>query len=455
MDAMTGSAAARIYLANGFLAIPGRKPFGKIPQLPHKPDEREEPKWTVDRAKKSMDVFDGSNFVGLLMIDNNIAVDFDTIEMFNEWYPLFKDDFDRTALCRTRHGFHVWFKRTPLCDELEITDGNIGYYPGEDGERGEKKPMDIKTRSSVPTLVPAPDGSFVTYYTPGYISVPPSPNKVWVRSIIDHPIIDIPDELVRRIRAEKNDSWREAPKLGTSKAAKVSRAPRSANKGGEGQPFWRPQVELNKHCLRAFGFPFSRMTVITEYKSMNSFMERAGYINGVAEFQLKIGSPCPICKKPEGHKNSYWLGIRADGSRRISNYNPTCMRKTDRFKSAITIPWTPKGAEAWVAAFYATGKPVPPTFLAFIFQELPEHSYPNPRDAIFVHGKTMVFKIGEADFVEISFKLGTLIRGWPAVRKTTRPWISLSEELKLQEITAGALFAFPIPAELFLEAAKV
>jgi len=54
------------------------------------------------------------------------VIDFDTVDLYQEWHALFASSFDATVSARTRKGFHIYYVRTPLCDELDLGDGPVG-----------------------------------------------------------------------------------------------------------------------------------------------------------------------------------------------------------------------------------------------------------------------------------------------------------------------------------------
>ena len=300
-------------------------------------------------------------------------VDFDDEAVYEAWRrDGFAADFDASVLARTRKGYHAWFRRTPLCDELDLTDGPVGSSVLPDGSKV-KKPMDIKTLTSVGTPARAADGSTYTYYTPGFCAVYPSPNKSWLRSPFEHALLPLPDALARRLHAERHEN------AGARKAGAPLPPPSSTPlpppfQVPRGQrPFWGPS-RLDLADLAPLGFPPGKFVDVYEYDSMNARTRAAGYVGDrTLQFRVEKGVPCPLCRKEEGHDNAYNILSKADGARVVKSTSPACFprlfraldgtmhlsREQGRYaRLAVDVPWTEAGLAGWLQAMRAASTPV-------------------------------------------------------------------------------------------------
>lgn len=433
------------YLESGFLPIPGRPSSGgKSPLRAHKP-KNGQLLWTRETARMRLGEF-ATNYVGLLLDRELFVLDFDTAAAHEDWHSCFRDAFDATVCCATRKGFHLWFRRSALTDTLDLTDGPLGFVADPNGGRGTKYPVDVKTRTGVASDVRLPDGSIQKYYTPGFLSVPPSPNKKWIRSPLTHDILVVPDAVVFRIRDEKARAY-VPPTGGRQQRSVVPRAlpdptatvpPRPpsaslhASSGGASQTqkqFWRATPELFKHDLEAMmgRVKFSQFIGISEYDTLKDNMIERGYCGGVFWFRIPLGIPCFMCGKPAGHKNSFWICFKKDGSRRISNYNPACIPTNFdvHTKIAVTIPFTKTGARIVRDAFfkYCVHKPSQQfvTMLGAEFMCLKHYTF-----GCFYNKLHLVLytAIPEADFAYavIAFGLDDMDKGLPICCFTNAPW---------------------------------
>lgn len=117
-----------------------------------------------------------------------IVVDVDDEHTSAEMEARFPE-FTQTVTCKTRKGHHYYFSRTPTC---HLMDGARQAGP-------EGPPIDIKTATRTGTG--------------GLISIPPSPNKRWLRPVGDAPILPIPQAFVdyfTQLCASKSLSTRPA-----------------------------------------------------------------------------------------------------------------------------------------------------------------------------------------------------------------------------------------------------
>jgi hypothetical protein len=434
---------ATAYLASGQLPIPGRPSNkGKSPLFSHKPRNKALI-WSRDICKAQLSQFT-SSYVGLLLDRNLFVVDFDTHEEFQKWSAEFRDVFEATVLCKTRKGFHVWFLRSQLTDTLAMTDGPCGFKPGPDGKRAVKLPIDIKTRTGVASDVILADGSIQKYYTPGFLSVPPSPNKVWVRSPFTHTIAVVPDAVVLKLKSLRDSCSSTAgasvPRAPASRCESASKRSLPAITGAAGggsaeQPqrkFWRANPELFRHDLAHMAkTSWDKFFDTREYEEINDLMLSRGYMTSIFWFKLPIGTACFLCGKPNGHKNSFWVGVKADGSRRVSNYNPACIPSAHdvQTKLAITIPFTRFGMTN-VHRKFAEHCTVRPTaeFVAYVAGEL-RHVAPAAFDTgFFFETSRLVLRQPHEDnvylYAVIYFGLPHLRKGVPVCHLTHMPWVA-------------------------------
>lgn len=150
------------------------KTSGKNPLYVHKAKTREE-LWELWDTKGSKIVEKGLSIIlrkGMIVMDVD---DCDVAKDLEEAYPEIK----ATSIQKTRTGYHYFFRRTPVCDAAKIWDKARCL--------GTDYPVDIKTICSTGTG--------------GIISIWPSPNKEWIRSLYEYPPIDLPDELFTFIKS--------------------------------------------------------------------------------------------------------------------------------------------------------------------------------------------------------------------------------------------------------------
>lgn len=87
-------------------------------------------------------------------------------------------EMQQTVCCKTNKGCHYYFRSTTKSIDAKIQDGARRLKLPS----GETLPIDIKTKTSSGTG--------------GVISIPPSPNKVWVRKLGEAPVLPLPDSWV-------------------------------------------------------------------------------------------------------------------------------------------------------------------------------------------------------------------------------------------------------------------
>ncbi|KAL0019615.1 hypothetical protein WJX77_002028 [Trebouxia sp. C0004] len=131
--------------------------------------------------------------VGLLLIDLAV-LDLDTLEEVYHWeteWPV----LNHVPMETTSKGKHYFFLRTPLCDELGLTDDPLS------------RTADFKSITATGTA--------------GVLAVCPSPGKHWVRPLYSHPLIPIPDELARALAKLRGRKKRQTLPAACSKRTAV------------------------------------------------------------------------------------------------------------------------------------------------------------------------------------------------------------------------------------------
>lgn len=372
--------AAVQLLDAGLLPIPALQ---KRPKYSHKPLPQNQPgggvpRWTRELAQKQLHLFDECNEIGVLVTNNLLVVDFDTEKIYESWYAEFKELFDATSLVKTKHGYHVYLRRTAYCNEKRVHDGPIGFFWNEATQKKEKKPVDIKTISASTSFVTGADGKVSVYHTPGFVSTPPSLGKAWVRSVFDCPPVDITDALVDRILTERGAFSSVAPHVKPARAEAAHVTPpcdaerepdaHAAELAAEEQApasqgfTWKPVFERDKPCLESMGF--TNFQNVMTFHSCNAKSKERGYVTGGYEFQST--GRCPCCQKPDGHGNFYFVMYRAEGNRRILNYSGNCLPTTygKQLHTMIPIPWTETGRANWLAALQTGAAPLAAQHLA-------------------------------------------------------------------------------------------
>lgn len=149
----------------GTVLIPSRE-GGKIPKYAHK------------GGKYTSETFKGKGYkecgYGCLMIltGDIIVVDIDDRDTCDDMENVI-DEFTKTVCCETAKGRHYYFLSTEYSKQIVMKDGARQMKQ----ESGEAHPIDIKTQG-------------------GVISIPPSPNKSWLRPILEAEMLPIPHRFV-------------------------------------------------------------------------------------------------------------------------------------------------------------------------------------------------------------------------------------------------------------------
>lgn len=142
--------------------------------------------WESDR--------DDSN--GLLMIlrKDLIVLDFDDAIVAKDWEDIIPA-FRQTSMQKTQKGVQYFFKRTPECDAMKISNTTRNLVDSG----GNILPIDVKTVcvTGMTRMTNNNKSAIVT------LSI--SPHQGWIRPLWTHPPIDIPDELVHFIDMYRQD----------------------------------------------------------------------------------------------------------------------------------------------------------------------------------------------------------------------------------------------------------
>jgi hypothetical protein len=152
-------------------------------------NQKKEPMCAHKNDQWSWNKFD--NFVDSVMIDKYdvaillrtmIVLDFDDLQLAKQWEDCFSE-MTNCPVQKTQKGYHYFFLRSQLCDELKVYDKSRALKDFD----GSVLEIDVKTVCSTGTA--------------GCIMAYPSSNKVWVegKALWDTPIPEITDELVRAI----------------------------------------------------------------------------------------------------------------------------------------------------------------------------------------------------------------------------------------------------------------
>ena len=149
----------------GAFLIPTRE-CGKIPLHRHKNDQYNSQKF------KDQGYRECTYGCMIVLTEGIIVVDVDDEEtcMYLEESV---DAFNSTVCCKTKKGKHYYFQPTTQSKDAKMHDGARQMKQ----KTGEVFPIDIKTRN-------------------GVISIPPSPNKTWIRKLGEYEMLPIPNRFV-------------------------------------------------------------------------------------------------------------------------------------------------------------------------------------------------------------------------------------------------------------------
>lgn len=157
-------------------AVPGEK----RPMLQHKDNA-----YTLgDAYKKGIPLCTVSGGVLVLLPKQLIVVDVDDHDLARDWEQRVAS-FGTTVACKTGKGMHFYFRRTTACDDVEMMDGARQLKAAD----GTEIPIDIKTITKPGTK--------------GAISIPPSCNKEWQRTLGSYEVLDMPAEFVEFFQQHK------------------------------------------------------------------------------------------------------------------------------------------------------------------------------------------------------------------------------------------------------------
>jgi len=373
---------ARAYLARGLFPIPGRGGIATAPKFCHKYDIKKTDLWTRPRANL-YGLWLECEALGLLLdappqngetpkageLRGLLVLDFDTKSLYADFANKF-EQLHTCPLVSTAKGFHAYFLRSPLCNALQLTDGARQF----EDENGTKLELDIKsyTKSGI-------DG----HPTSGYIVVPPSSGKVWIRDICTTDVVEISDALVTYLYGRKvtqaitkkrkkdagktescdeDDSKPSKPEL-TIEDNSVARPPRPPTPVRWWHVGPERAFEHSIACLRKLGFTHPELP--SAISNPNARCSEVGYAFGVEFFDPRgvASKPCPLCGKADNHQNNaFWLMFREkeDGvfGRYVLNYSKNC--KPNGEHRGMEVPFSSEGAIAWSRYFFATCQELDP-----------------------------------------------------------------------------------------------
>ena len=140
----------------------------------------------------------------IILSSELIVVDIDEMDYCDKMERMFQP-FNETVCCQTNKGRHYYFKKTPLCDEIGLMDGAR--------QLKDNIPLDIKTRTSKGTG--------------GVISIPPSPNKKWIKAFGECRVLLMPDTFLTFFKEHKKMAMGSVVKK-KSPAKKISSSTHSS-----------------------------------------------------------------------------------------------------------------------------------------------------------------------------------------------------------------------------------
>jgi hypothetical protein len=193
------------------------------------------------------------------------------------------------------------------------------------------------------------------------------------------------------------------------------------------------------------GFPLTKVFEVVEYDTMNSHMVSSGYVGGLMQFKLAKGTACPLCRKGDGHTNAYWLGKKADGSRRVKSMSDGCFpgyvsnagRWVAGTMRSVEVPWTSAGLAGWLADMRRRGTPASEAAVAELARAYPY--FPNPCDVFFYEQRRLVLRCDKGLAVVLYGPRETGTNGCAVASLTDAPWAE----------TVRPSWPVPLPASFF------
>jgi hypothetical protein len=302
----------------------GKECTGKTPVVCHREgqwDARKVVEYFSDRLRCGQH----APYLGLVL-KSLFVLDCDTHEVARRLearFPCLRSDL--VPKQSTRKGKHYVLMRTPLADYLGLTDSARGLREG-----GELLKVDIKTVTSTGTG--------------GILSVWPSPEKRWQVPLLGLRPPPLPEELARWIHARKigkgsgSGSGARAPRVerplrlepgpgpgpghpapDEEPAKRAKRAHGGAVLLDTGELLLAPEPRADAEGLRALGLsPGPRVNVWAPDGQGRSAPRRYSWWEKVA--------PCPLCKKPGGHKSNQY-SVRWDassGEAHVGSFSTSC-----------------------------------------------------------------------------------------------------------------------------------
>lgn len=434
------------------------------------------PRWSREIARQQTDLFDQCTEIGILMVDGIMVLDFDTKEIYEEWYKDNTTLFDSSPVVKTKHGFHVYLRRSAYCDTKGFTDGPVGRVYNEETMKIVKRPMDVKTYTSSTSPILNHDGTISNYTTPGFVSTPPTKGKTWIRSLFEVQPKEIPDAIVDRIISERIafpgvPCSERAPQCAPGAAAETASPlalfaslldnsdigppleddaplqPRATLVAAPRQldAIWVPRFENDKPCLLAMGF--TTFDTLNTFCTVNTKSLERGYTGGGYQFQFR--GRCPLCHKDDGHKsNMFYVMYRLNGERRILNYSLNCtpqastkllqstaFNRVEPRRSAVLVPWSRPGRESWLDTLQDDAPRLSDAILSKVKELCPDATDTTYgwRDSRFLY-----LVDDNLDTLLISTLVSQSSFGACSLAETFQPWVSSTLALK------AAPFSLPV-----------
>lgn len=277
------------------LPIPGHPGASKNPMLRHRGGQYT--RSAADRLMNGTQAPPSPNpNLGILLIDL-IVLDFDDGALYHQ---LLRGGVlpaaGSTPLARTKKGYHVFFRRSPLANELQLTDNARVFYDAS----GRLMELDVKTVTR---------GELNNVPTAGFLAVYPSPNKGWVVDIGDCAPMDIPDTLVRWLvearrlakSADRIAPRKRKPHDGGGRAKRSKEAPAVPQATRPRATGDRDMMQL----LRLLRFPTDRYDRVDEHRPLEE-----DHVIETFKWRQKGGrcGTCHMCGE-QGHTDSIRMRV--------------------------------------------------------------------------------------------------------------------------------------------------
>ena len=264
-----------------------------------------------------------------------LVLDFDGAPQYEKFKARFGEEVASAPRANTRRGVHVYFKRTPETDALDIWD-----RPLVDPRTGAPLDIDCKTLTNS-----VKDG----HYTGSLILCPPSATYGKAPEFKRHgndyswqegaSLVDVdPKPLSSRIA-----KWIVKHSAQTSK--KRSQPPRADDRPKKA----RVEPEVATHLVVK---KFSDED-IGDASAMFATGARLEVTDDSADFYtpFKTDAACPICMKGAKHNNQFYVAHRPDGLRVLRSFSPHCVVNRFGKMEGVPVPFRKKSLERYQGSF--------------------------------------------------------------------------------------------------------